>query len=747
MSEKLDKGKINTDENILQAPLIEDKNLNSINDVIEQKEGKEQENINLHISEKNIESIKSISYVVNRKIRWIIFSIFIIINVFMNFFHGTVPAATEQLRNYLNLDDSDLGFFGSLVFIGVIFGSLVSLTIINTFNRKYILMACLILCGLTLFVFTLTTNYVLLCIDRAIIGIFQAFISIYLPLWCDQFGVEARKTIMMALIQVAPPLGVLIGYVVTALLNMYLTYLPYFGDIDENERWIYSFYLQSFSIWGLGICLIFFPDKYFNSKARRVPLDIEETLNLFEKKSSGNQKKLSFFYEGNQNLEILRENNSSPGNSEKDESDENDNKEENKEKKEQNEGKDKKELDKKNEIITNENEKEKENNPNIENNPEKSNEPQKKHNNKEKNDSEKSEDEIPFLEKLKMIFSEPLFICSILTTSILFFIVTCVQYWTSDYMKDALGIEDEAKRLYAFSIVCLTAPTSGLLVGGYIVDHLGGYSDKRSLLFSLFISCMSIIPSIPLPLVKSYILYAILLWILMFFGGGILPTILGVAIVCLPKNVQGAGNSFVIFFYNLLGYLPAPYAYGKIKDTQGSRAAQMMSSWITILAPILLGTATFIRYRRDEEYNIKMGRAKLKPTEEIIEEQNDIKKMEGSLDDSKKILIENNENVNIKENSNINENINNNKDENDKNKNSNKLNDNSKNEEKNISDENIKDKNENNQILEKNGSLEANEDKNESNKTNEDSNNNEKIENNQNEENQNDITENGHEIN
>ena len=208
-------------------------------------------------------------------------------------------------------------------------------------------------------------------------------------------------------------------------------------------------------------------------------------------------------------------------------------------------------------------------------------------------------------------------------------------------MKDALGIEDEAKRLYAFSIVCLTAPTAGLLAGGYIVDYLGGYSNKRSLLFSLIISFLSIIPSIPLPLINSYFLYAIFLWILLFFGAGILPTIQGVSIVCLPKNVQGAGNSFVIFFYNLLGYLPAPYAYGKIKDTKGSRAAQMVSTWITIVAPILIGTATFIRYTRDEEYNIKMGRVKSKPIGEIIDEQNDIKKTENSLEDSNKILIDN----------------------------------------------------------------------------------------------------------
>ncbi len=410
------------------SPLIENQeNITKSIDEKNENEDKDSEIKNITMSSKTIESIKSNSIVINRNIRWLIFFIFIIINLLMNYDHGTVPAATEQLRNYLNLTDSELGLFGSLVFIGVIIGSLVSLTIINTFNRKYILMVCLILCGLSLFLFIITKQYVLLCIDRVIIGIFQAFISIYLPLWCEQFGVESRKAIMMALIQVAPPLGVLVGYMVTTLLNMYLDRLPYFGDIEKDERWLYSFYIQSFVIWGLSLILFFFPDKYFNSKSRRVPLEIEETLNNIEKQKNGNnkQRKLSFFYNGIQNIEESKESNNSSNNSEKDE-------------KEDNNSIDKKQT----EDNDNNNEKLKDNN---------NNEIEDKKNGKKLD--VKGEKDIPFLTKLKLIFSEPLFILCVLILSVLFFIVTCVQYWTSDYMLIALEIQNETQRLFAFSVV------------------------------------------------------------------------------------------------------------------------------------------------------------------------------------------------------------------------------------------------------------------------------------------------------
>ena len=209
-------------------------------------------------------------------------------------------------------------------------------------------------------------------------------------------------------------------------------------------------------------------------------------------------------------------------------------------------------------------------------------------------------------------------------------------------MLIALEVEDETKRLYAFSIVCLTSPTCGLLIGGYIVDYLGGYSNKNSLVFCFIFSILSIIPATLLPLVNSYYLYAIFLWILLFCGSCILPTLQGIIIACLPKNIQGSGNSFVIFFYNLVGYLPAPFVYGFFKEyfddkndpKKGSKAAQKICTWITFFAPILIGIATLFRFIRDEEYNMKMGRERANIIQE--NEVNPIRDRESSLEPNKK---------------------------------------------------------------------------------------------------------------
>ena len=505
------------------------------------------------LTNKKIEMFKKKSFIMNRKERWILFVIFTLVNLLNNFDHGTIPASTNELRNYLGLSDSQLGIFGSLVFLGVMIGSLFSLTIINIFNRKYILLFFLILQSIFLFIFTTTKSHTLLFIDRVIIGIFQAFLSIYLPLWCEQFGIENKKTLMMAIIQAICPMGVLVGYLVTTLLNINLMYFPLFGDIEKKKRWTFSFYIQSFLIFLLSLYLLLFPDTYFDSKSSRVPHEIKKALNIEEEPNTRSTIK-SYFYKENQLIDqiddLKDENNSS------------------------------------------------------------------KSNKTEENSEKLKKSEVPFPEKVKIIFSEPLFILGMITLSGLYFIVTCIQYWASDYMLVALDIRDETKRLYGFATVCLTSPTLGLLLGGYIVDKLGGYRKKGALVFCFIVSIFVCIPAIPLPMVNSLLSYACLLWLLLFFGAQLIPPFQGIIIACLPKNIQGSGNSFLIFLLNVLGYSPAPFAYGFLKDyfddkndpKKGSRMAHTITIYIALLGPVAIGIATLIRFIKEKEYNVKMGR-------------------------------------------------------------------------------------------------------------------------------------------
>ena len=402
-------------------------------------------------------------------------------------------------------------------------------------------MISLILCSIFLFIFALTKHYIILCIDRVIIGIFQAFISIYLPLWCDQFGVESKKTLMMGLIQVAPPLGVSVVYFVTSLL------------IANYQR---IFLIQTVLIFGVSVYLFSFSDKYFNSQARRVPIEIEETLNKIENKKVERQLKLSFFY-------------------------------------------------------------------NID---------------KNENKIHKKED-ISFSTKLKYIFSEPLFIISVLILCGLFFIVTCFQYLVNDYILKVFKETKSKQRLFAYLVVGSTSPTLGLIVGGLIVDKIGGYRKKGALIVCLIFSFLSDLPAIPLILVDSLYKYAVLLWIYLFLGSTLIPTFQGIIIACLPKDIQATGNCFAILFYNLLGFFPFCFFYVFMEGPKKMLStAQKATVGCTFGITILVIFATFIRFRKDEEYNKKMGREKITNIEELNDDDA-ITQGENSLGLNSKELI------------------------------------------------------------------------------------------------------------
>jgi len=58
----------------------------------------------------------------SRKIRYLIFFILVLTNLIMNMDHGTIPAATLEIKQDLKIDNDVLGVFGSLVYLGNLIG-------------------------------------------------------------------------------------------------------------------------------------------------------------------------------------------------------------------------------------------------------------------------------------------------------------------------------------------------------------------------------------------------------------------------------------------------------------------------------------------------------------------------------------------------------------------------------------------------------------------------------------------------
>jgi sugar phosphate permease len=85
-----------------------------------------------------------------------------------------------------------------------------------------------------------------------------------------------------------------------------------------------------------------------------------------------------------------------------------------------------------------------------------------------------------FCVRLKSVTGNKNYLLAVASISFLYYIITGIQYWVSDYMIRILG-QSKGVVFIAFGIVSITGPVGGVIVGGNITTALGGYSTKKSI--------------------------------------------------------------------------------------------------------------------------------------------------------------------------------------------------------------------------------------------------------------------------
>lgn len=186
----------------------------------------------------------------------------------------------------------------------------------------------------------------------------------------------------------------------------------------------------------------------------------------------------------------------------------------------------------------------------------------------------------------------------VMSLATLFFIITVIQFWGSNYLVSVLKM-DEQEVYIAFTVTCITSPTFGVIAGGLITSKFGGYESKPAILICFFLSLGSLISALPTPFINSFYLFIACLWLVLFFGGAVMPNLVGITISSLKQEKRALGGSFTTFFFNLFGYLPAPFLYGLIYDLtkdSNDRLAYTICIYLTIVGVTLIGAATCVKY-------------------------------------------------------------------------------------------------------------------------------------------------------
>ena len=188
-----------------------------------------------------------------------IFICLVLIAIFSSCDGGIIPQQNKNIKEDFGNDEKKIGLFGSIDYIGRAFAALLFSLIMGKMNRKMLLVGTLIFKAVTLFIPIFTPEYYINLILRCLSGISQVFYTTYLPVWCDQYGKKNQKAIMVTIVQVGNPIGIIIGYGIAMLCDVFCT-------SETFHAWRLAFFIEGIILVICGVIIFFFQNTYFSEK-------------------------------------------------------------------------------------------------------------------------------------------------------------------------------------------------------------------------------------------------------------------------------------------------------------------------------------------------------------------------------------------------------------------------------------------------------------------------------------------------
>ena len=295
---------------------------------------------------------------------------------------------------------------------------------------------------------------------RIIMGLFQSFICVFLPIWVIQHAPCNKKTSWMAYLQASVPVGIMLGYILAAVV------LELDTDHDQLlfhvSNWRWPIIIEVCAL--LPFCLGFF----------FIP---NTALNLILKYDNLEQSKGCIVREEGRQLPVSL---------------------------------------------------------------------------CEKNQASESVFSIVY-----SLFRLPGYKYLIGTMTSLYFVVTGIQFWIPSYM---LVVISSSRPLVNanFIAVASTAPTIGILFGGWLIDYHGGFKTLeqriKTLKICLLFGFLSVCSAVALVFIRVLWQFSITLWILLFCGAAILPSCSGIVLSIVPDQLRPTASSLNLMIFNFFGY-------------------------------------------------------------------------------------------------------------------------------------------------------------------------------------------------
>jgi len=213
-----------------------------------------------------------------------------------------------------------------------------------------------------------------------------------------------------------------------------------------------------------------------------------------------------------------------------------------------------------------------------------------------------------FLFQAKQVLTTPLYVSITCGLCSIYFIVTGIQFWMTKYLIEILEAEPLLVNII-FSVISITAPLFGVLVGGAFSDKYGGYKGDnviKAIKICIAFGLVSFVFAFPMGFLFQIIYLSILLWSFLFFGAAIIPIGTGIMISSVQKDCQATSSSISQLIFNLFGYFFSPMLTGYIMDKfsdkrQGFIWGMRVVFWWVIFSLIFFIISYFIAMNKYEK--------------------------------------------------------------------------------------------------------------------------------------------------
>ena len=149
------------------------------------------------------------------------------------------------------------------------------------------------------------------------------------------------------------------------------------------------------------------------------------------------------------------------------------------------------------------------------------------------------------------------------------FIFVALDFWFSDYLQNSLMEKNPSIIFYSYSFTMVFSNLIGNILGGIIINKIGGTSSKYSFVAMILLQFLSVLFGIISSFTNSVLLFTILMSLYMCLNSASGIITITASFEVMPKTLTGTATGIYSLIVNLIAFLPAPYAYAFIKNILG----------------------------------------------------------------------------------------------------------------------------------------------------------------------------------